>query len=109
LRYSGVHISLARFKKKTTQASLSRCQFSLAGKRWTLRLSFSKVMVAVKGFEEKKTDVALGVKAMELLHLDACDTLVIVSGDTDFAPAMRTAKRLMRLPDGRILRRPLGW
>lgn len=29
-----------------------------------------------------------------LLHLQTCDTLVIVSGDTDFAPAMRTAKRL---------------
>ena len=30
----------------------------------------------------------------ELLHLQACDTLVVVSGDTDFAPAMRAAKRL---------------
>jgi hypothetical protein len=44
--------------------------------------------------EEKETDVALGVKALELLHLWACDTLVIVSGDTDFTPALRTAKRL---------------
>ena len=48
----------------------------------------------IERFEEKETDVALGVKAMELLHLNACDTLVIVSGDTDFAPAIRTAKRV---------------
>ena len=44
--------------------------------------------------EEKETDVALGVKTIELLHLNACDTLVIVSGDTDFVPAIRTSKRL---------------
>ena len=44
--------------------------------------------------EEKETDVALGVKAIELLFLRACDALVIVSGDTDFAPALRTSRRL---------------
>jgi hypothetical protein len=33
----------------------------------------------------------MGVKAVKLLHLRACDTLVIVSGDTDFAPALRTS------------------
>ncbi len=45
--------SLARFKKKTTQASLSRCQFFLPGKRRKLRLPFSGILVAVKGFEER--------------------------------------------------------
>ena len=28
---------------------------------------------------------------MELLHLNACDTVTLVTGDTDLAPAVRTA------------------
>ncbi|MFC1660799.1 NYN domain-containing protein [Gemmatimonadota bacterium] len=71
---SGVHLHVAAFKKKS-----STCPH--CGKR-------------IERYEEKETDVALGMKAMELLHLGACDTLVFVSGDTDFAPALRTAKRL---------------
>ena len=60
--------SFARFKKKTTQASLSRCQFLLPGKRRELRLPYSRILVAVKGFEEKETDVAIAVKMLELAH-----------------------------------------
>lgn len=41
--------------------------------------------------EEKESDVAIGVKVMELLHTDSADTLVLVTGDTDVAPAIRTA------------------
>ncbi len=44
--------------------------------------------------EEKETDVAIALKGIELLQADACDTLVFVSGDTDLAPAIRTAQRL---------------
>lgn len=39
----------------------------------------------IERFEEKETDVALGVKAIELLHLRACDALVIVSGQLSAA------------------------
>ena len=74
LRETGVHVHLANFKRKS--------------------LTCLHCREKIDRFEEKETDVALGVKAMELLHLGACDTLVIVSGDTDFAPAMRTVKRL---------------
>jgi len=42
-------------------------------------------------YEEKETDVAISVRLMELLHNDKCDTAVIVSGDTDLAPAVRIA------------------
>lgn len=55
---------------------------------------------AIVRFEEKESDVALGVTAVELLYLKACDTLVIVSGDTDLAPAIRAAKRLF--PESRV-------
>jgi uncharacterized LabA/DUF88 family protein len=71
---TGIHLHIADFKRKGLT-----CPHCGRG---------------IERFEEKETDVALGVKAIELLHLDACDTLVIVSGDTDFAPALRAAKRL---------------
>ena len=46
------------------------------------------------GHEEKETDVAIAVKLLELLLIDSCDTIVLVTGDTDLAPPVRTAKKL---------------
>ena len=34
------------------------------------------------------------MKVIELLLLDRCDTVVLMTGDTDIAPAVRTARRL---------------
>jgi uncharacterized LabA/DUF88 family protein len=45
-------------------------------------------------WEEKETDVAISAKMFEILHQDRADTLVLVSGDTDLCPALRTAKAL---------------
>jgi uncharacterized LabA/DUF88 family protein len=45
-------------------------------------------------FEEKETDVAISLKLLELFHLDKADTIVLVTGDTDLAPAVRTADNL---------------
>jgi uncharacterized LabA/DUF88 family protein len=44
--------------------------------------------------EEKETDVAICAKLMELLIQDECDVIVIITGDTDLAPAVKTAKTL---------------
>jgi uncharacterized LabA/DUF88 family protein len=44
--------------------------------------------------EEKETDVAISVKLLELFFLDQCDTAVLLTGDTDIAPAIRAAQRL---------------
>jgi len=44
--------------------------------------------------EEKETDVAIAVTLLELAITRACETIVLVSGDTDLAPAIRAAKRL---------------
>jgi uncharacterized LabA/DUF88 family protein len=44
--------------------------------------------------EEKETDVALAAKLLEVFARDECDTVVIVTGDTDIAPAVRTASSL---------------
>ena len=44
--------------------------------------------------EEKQTDVALGVKILELALGGETETIVIVSGDSDLIPAIRTTRRL---------------
>lgn len=47
-----------------------------------------------KRHEGKETDVAFGLRLIELLASGACDTAVLVTGDTDLVPAIRTAKRM---------------
>lgn len=71
LRSTGVKIRLGRFKYKTV---------------WCRGCRTNNVH-----YEEKETDVALSLKIMELFHLDACDTVVLMTGDTDLAPAVRMA------------------
>ncbi len=44
--------------------------------------------------EEKETDVALAVRLVELVVTDRCDVAVVLTGDTDIAPGIRTALRL---------------
>lgn len=74
LEGTGVTVHVASFKRKET--TCPHCG------------------AAIRRHEEKETDVSIGVLAMELLFLAACETLVFVSGDTDLAPAVRAAKRL---------------
>ena len=45
-------------------------------------------------YEEKETDVAMSVKLIEIFFKDEADTIVIVTGDTDLAPAVKTAASL---------------
>jgi len=71
LRSTGVKVRLGRFKYKTV---------------WCRNCKSNNVH-----YEEKETDVALSLKIMELFHLDLCDTVVLVTGDTDLAPAVRMA------------------
>ena len=44
--------------------------------------------------EEKETDVAIAVKILEVCLRDECDVVVIISGDTDIIPAVRTANQI---------------
>jgi len=74
LKDTGVIVELSRFKRKSVKCSL--CQ-----------RVFTK-------YEEKETDVSLAIKLLEIFFLDECDTVVLMTGDTDVAPAVRTAKRL---------------
>ncbi len=43
--------------------------------------------------EEKGTDVGLGIRLMELFWTNACDAVVLVTGDNDLAPAVRMARK----------------
>lgn len=44
--------------------------------------------------EEKQTDVMIATTLLEHLHTDNCDTVVLVTGDSDLIPAIKTGKKL---------------
>ena len=52
------------------------------------------MQISITTHEEKETDVALAVKILELFIKNKCNTLVIVSGDTDMLPSVKAALKL---------------
>lgn len=54
----------------------------------------------IKRHEEKESDVAMANKILEIFFKDDCDTVVLITDDTDIAPAVRTALSLF--PDKNI-------
>lgn len=77
LRATGVDVRLSHFKPKGF-----RCP---ACSSRTVR------------HEEKETDVAMAAEMFELLVRGTCDAIAVVTGDSDLAPAFRTASRLFPL------------
>lgn len=73
LEATGVSISLGQFKKKE-----ARC-------RWCGRINVTH--------EEKETDVAIGGRLVECAAT-GIDFVMLMSGDTDLLPAIRTARRV---------------
>ncbi len=47
--------------------------------------------------EEKETDVAISIKLFELLHNNKGDIFLIITGDTDISPAIKTCQSLFPL------------
>lgn len=74
LKDSGVEVELSRFKRKTVFCPYCRKNFDR--------------------YEEKESDVSIAVRMMEVCSLDLCDTIVLVTGDTDLIPAIRCVKKL---------------
>lgn len=74
LEATGISVELSRFKKKHIECP--HCNQN------------------IKRHEEKETDVAIAAKLLELFFLDKCDTAVLVTGDTDIVPAVKTAQRM---------------
>lgn len=81
LRATGVTVELSRFKEKDVYFRTSNPLGD-------------HVEGTLKRNEEKETDVAIAAKLFELLVGNQCDTAILVTGDTDLAPACRTARVL---------------
>jgi len=74
LRLGGVVVELGQFKRKTVYCKDCGSTF--------------------ERHEEKETDVRIAARLFEVLQTGECDIAVIVSGDTDLVPAIKTAQRL---------------
>jgi uncharacterized LabA/DUF88 family protein len=74
LRSTGVDVRLGRFKAKDLTCPLCARRFTR--------------------YEEKETDVALGVHLLEFALQSSCGAVVLVSGDSDLVPALVAARRL---------------
>jgi uncharacterized LabA/DUF88 family protein len=80
LEDTGVIVELSRFKPKEII-----CPLEAGG----CERKFTK-------YEEKETDVAIAVKLLEIFYVDECTTAVLVTGDTDLSPAVKTANKLFQ-------------
>lgn len=80
LRLTGVTVEMSSFKPKRT-----KCRS--CGK-------------ASKVYVEKETDVAVAVKVLEIFQEQSADRVVLKTGDTDVAPAVRACQRMF--PAGEV-------
>lgn len=94
LRATGVNVTMGQFKERDRYIPLKYCRLKVPWfkRRWPVPIPFGAIVV--KRAEEKETDVAIATKLFELLHTGAAEVVVLVSGDTDLLPAIRTARRL---------------
>lgn len=72
LEDTGIKVEINRFKYKEIN-----CPFC------------KKIIVK---HEEKETDVSIALKLIEIFLKDECDIAVLITGDTDLAPAVRMAR-----------------
>lgn len=82
-----VKICFGKFKTKDVKCLHRGCKFP--GDR-----TFQTV-------EEKRTDVAIGIHMLDDAYADACDKLVLISGDSDLVPAIETVRR--RFPNKKTI------
>jgi uncharacterized LabA/DUF88 family protein len=85
LESTGVEVIRGRFKEKTEYCPLCKQNYI--------------------GHVEKQTDIAISSKLLELLYAkdnDHCETFVLVTGDSDLAPAIETALKVVPCPDIRF-------
>ena len=74
LKSTGIETIMGRFKPKDVTCPLCKRDF-------------------VK-HEEKETDVAIASKLIEVVANKDCETVILMTGDTDIIPAIKTAKSL---------------
>jgi hypothetical protein len=81
-----VHVILGKFKQKKVKCGVTGCAHA-----------------ATKWFqvpEEKRTDVNIAVSMVDDAYQNACDDLILVSGDSDLVPGVATVRQ--RFPGKRI-------
>jgi len=91
---TGVVVSLAVFKKKDHVNALGEFRIRLPYVSRAFRIATRAIRLTYRTHEEKATDVAIACKLLELLVTQACDAIVLVTGDSDIGPAVLTARRL---------------
>lgn len=94
LESTGVEVTLGDFKRKDRLKSLDEMRVHVQPFRRWFRVPLRSVRLSYRTHEEKETDVAIACKLLELLCLGRCEAVVLVTGDTDVAPAIRTAHLL---------------
>lgn len=99
LESTGVEVTLANFKRKDRIKNLNEMRVQVRPVRRWFTLPFSSVRLSYRTHEEKETDVAIACKLLEVLCKGTCDSVILMTGDTDIAPAIRTAKLLYRHAD----------
>ncbi len=75
-----VEVFLGGFKAKHIGCKVQGCNFS--GPRFFVR------------YEEKRTDVNIGIRMLDDAYQDLCDRMILVSGDSDLVPAVNHVKKL---------------
>lgn len=91
---TGVEVTLANFKRKERPFSLEDMRLQVQPFRRWFRIPTRRVRLSAVTHEEKETDVAIACKLLELLCHGKCDIALLLTGDTDIAPAIRTANTL---------------
>ncbi|HEY0025632.1 MAG TPA: NYN domain-containing protein [Longimicrobium sp.] len=94
LKSTGVHVTLANFKAREKFIPLKYCRFRIGRWKRRLRVPIPRCSLSYIKAEEKETDVAIASKMFELLHRQTADAVVLISGDTDLLPAIRTGRAL---------------
>jgi uncharacterized LabA/DUF88 family protein len=77
-----VKVVLGKFKDKTVKCGVIGCMH-LAARRFKVP-------------EEKRTDVNIAISMLDDAYRDACDHLILFSGDSDLVPAVNTVR--LRFP-----------
>ncbi|MBI3791517.1 MAG: NYN domain-containing protein [Gemmatimonadetes bacterium] len=94
LEHGGVVVSMGRFKRKDRVGSLRDVRLRLPWSRRWFQLPVPGVQLSWRTHEEKETDVAIACAMLAGLARGDSDAVVLVTGDSDIAPAIRTAKVL---------------
>ena len=89
LKSTGIIPQMGRFKPREVT-----CPFHSQ----LVKSSFTNIVCPINGkftkHEEKETDIAIAAKLFEIMSKDKCDTVILLTGDTDLTPAVETCKRL---------------